>query len=166
MSQKKSNRTTVKGTNPSRRPAAPPARQPNLILLVGLAALVVIVAAVALLNRPDAAPASDAVAIPLEISVQEAAQRRDAGAFMLDVREPSEWEDFHMPDATLIPLSELPDRLAEVPTDQPVVVVCRSGNRSQLGRDILLEAGYKGVVSMAGGMKEWRDVGFPVVSGP
>jgi rhodanese-related sulfurtransferase len=46
------------------------------------------------------------------------------------------------------------------------VVVCNSGNRSQTGRDILLNAGFKNVSSMAGGMQEWRSDGLPVVSGP
>src|SRR3990172_2575611 len=77
------------------------------------------------------------------------AEKRDQGAFMLDVREPSEWEEFHMPGAPLIPLAELPDRLSEIPTDREIVVVCRSGNRSQTGRDILLDAGVKNVESMS-----------------
>jgi rhodanese-related sulfurtransferase len=45
------------------------------------------------------------------------------------------------------------------------VVVCRSGNRSQAGRDILLQAGFN-VTSMSGGLNEWRASGYPVVSGP
>ena len=85
---------------------------------------------------------------------------------MLDVREPDEWEDFHMPGATFIPLGELPDRLSEVPTNREIVVVCRSGNRSQEGRDILLKAGFTNVSSMAGGMNKWRSQGLPVESGP
>ena len=84
---------------------------------------------------------------------------------MLDVRGPDEWEDFHMPRATLIPLGELPGRLSEIPTDRDIVVVCRSGNRSQEGRDILLEAGFTNVSSMAGGMNKWRSQGLPTEGG-
>lgn len=101
-----------------------------------------------------------------EISVEEAAALREDGAFILDVRQPEEWAEYHVPGSTLIPLGELPDRLAEVPQDQTVVVVCRSGNRSQSGRDILLQAGYTQVTSMGGGLSTWRSLGYPTVSGP
>jgi rhodanese-related sulfurtransferase len=53
-----------------------------------------------------------------------------------------------------------------VPQDQKIVVVCRSGNRSQTGRDTLLRAGFMNVTSMAGGMNEWRGKNYPVVTGP
>ncbi len=101
-------------------------------------------------------------ALPRNVGVFEAAALRDAGAFVLDVREPYEWAEFHIPGATLIPLGTLGDRLSEVPRDKPIVVVCRSGNRSQTGRDILLRAGFAAVTSMDGGVRAWRDAGLPV----
>jgi rhodanese-related sulfurtransferase len=52
--------------------------------------------------------------------------------------------------------------LNEVPRDRQIVVVCRSGNRSQQGRDILLNAGFEQVTSMTGGLNEWRASGYPV----
>jgi rhodanese-related sulfurtransferase len=100
------------------------------------------------------------------VSVTEAAAMRDAGALVLDVREPDEWVAGHIPGAALIPLGELAARVAEVPRDRDVVVVCRSGNRSAQGRDILLGAGYTSVTSMAGGMNDWAGSGRPVVEGP
>ena len=103
---------------------------------------------------------------PLEISVEEAAAKRDAGAFILDVRQPEEWNEYHVPGSTLIPLGELASRVDELPHDQEIVVVCRSGNRSATGRDILLEAGFTQVTSMAGGLTEWKAAGYPTVSGP
>lgn len=103
---------------------------------------------------------------PLQISVAEAAAQRDAGAFILDVREPDEWEDFHVPGSTHIPLGQLAERTGELPRDQAIVVVCRSGNRSQQGRDILLEAGFAEVTSMRGGLNEWQSLGLPIVTGP
>lgn len=124
---------------------------------------VVVVAGIWLLTRPDA---SNTAGLPPEMSVDEAFELREAGAFMLDVREVSEWNEVHMPGATLIPLGELPNRLNEVPQDQQIVVVCRSGNRSQTGRDTLLRAGFTSVTSMAGGMNDWRGKGYPVVTGP
>jgi rhodanese-related sulfurtransferase len=104
-------------------------------------------------------------ALALEISVKEAHQLRDNGAFILDVREPQEWEAGHIPEATLIPLGELASRVDELPKDQDIVVVCRSGNRSASGRDILLKAGLSQVTSMAGGMNVWATMGYEIVTG-
>lgn len=106
--------------------------------------------------------AAEQTALPPNVSVGQAAALRDAGALMLDVREPFEWAEYHMPGAVLIPLGELPNRLSEVLRDRPIVVVCRSGNRSQAGRDILLRAGFAAVTSMDGGMRAWRNAGLPV----
>jgi len=112
-----------------------------------------------------AAPAS-ATGLAKEINAAKASELRDQGAFVLDVREPDEWAAGHIPGATLIPLGQLASRLAEVPQDQQVVVVCRSGNRSATGRDILLDAGFTEVTSMGGGMNTWISQGFETVTGP
>ncbi|CAG1014174.1 MAG: rhodanese-like domain-containing protein [Anaerolinea sp.] len=114
-------------------------------------------------NKTSSTPA--AVSLLPEISVAEAATLRQAGAFILDVREPSEWTEFHIPGATLIPLGELSSRVSELPKDKDIVVVCRSGNRSQSGRDILTQAGFTRVTSMSGGMNQWRSAGYETVTG-
>jgi rhodanese-related sulfurtransferase len=103
--------------------------------------------------------------VPAEISVTRAAQLRDQGAFILDVREPAEWAQAHIPGATLIPLGSLPGRLSEVPKNRQVVVVCRTGVRSAQGRDILLQAGFSKVTSMTGGMNAWQAQGLAVATG-
>ena len=103
--------------------------------------------------------------LPPDISVADAAKRRDRGAFILDVRETAEWVEVHIPGSTLILLGELPKRVGELPRDREVVVVCRSGNRSQKGRDILIKAGFRKVTNMQGGVKQWRSEGHPTVSG-
>ena len=56
-------------------------------------------------------------------------------------------------------------RLSEVPKDRQVVVYCRTGNRSAQGRDILKNAGYTLVTSMAGGITQWQAQGLPVITG-
>ena len=66
-------------------------------------------------RQPEAPAAASAPPLPLEVSVSEAAALRDSGAFILDVREPYEWEAGHIPGAALIPLGELTGRAAEVP---------------------------------------------------
>ena len=104
--------------------------------------------------------------LPLDITVEQAFQERENGALILDVRTESEWEEVHIPGSTRILLDDLPNRLNEVPEDTRIVVVCRSGNRSQIGRDTLLNAGFEEVTSMIGGVSQWRDLGYPVESGP
>jgi rhodanese-related sulfurtransferase len=96
------------------------------------------------------------------ISVADAHNLYQNGAFVLDVRTQEEWNEFHAPNTTLIPLDQLASRLNEVPRDRRIVVVCRSGNRSQQGRDILLNAGFEQVTSMAGGLNEWQASGYPI----
>ena len=105
------------------------------------------------------------ISLPAEISVVQAAEKRDQGAFILDVRQPEEWQQFHIPGATLIPLGELPNRLNEVPKDKQIVVVCRTGHRSAQGRDILLNAGFPMVTSMAGGVTQWQSQGLAIATG-
>ncbi|MBP7601789.1 MAG: rhodanese-like domain-containing protein [Thermoflexales bacterium] len=115
-----------------------------------------------------AAPSAGPVSLkPLasDISPEQARSMAASGAFILDVREPSEWEEFHVANTTLIPLGQLEKRLSEVPRDREVVVICRSGNRSTSGRDILAKAGFTSVTSMSGGLLSWRAKGFPTLSG-
>ena len=95
------------------------------------------------------------------VSTDEAYQMYQNGTFVLDVRTQAEWNDYHVPNTTLIPLDELPNRLSELPKDQEIVVICHSGNRSQKGRDILLNAGFN-ATSMTGGILAWYDKGYPV----
>jgi rhodanese-related sulfurtransferase len=135
----------------------------NIPLLWGLLALLILgIPAIWLSSRNATASNS----LPREISVQEAAAKRDAGAFILDVRQPDEWSQYHIEGAMLIPLGELASRVNELPRDQEIVVVCHSGNRSAKGRDILLNAGFIRVTSMAGGLIQWQGAGYPIVSGP
>ena len=100
-----------------------------------------------------------------EISVDQAYEEYQAGTFVLDVRTQEEWDEYHAPNTTLIPLDELPARLNELPKDKEIVVICRSGNRSQQGRDILLQAGFN-ATSMAGGLSEWYAKGYPIEGAP
>lgn len=104
-------------------------------------------------------------ALAREVSVDEAYKMAQSGAFVLDVRTQEEWDEYHATNATLIPLDQLPNRLSELPKDREILVVCRSGNRSQEGRDILLQAGFN-ATSMAGGLKEWYAKGYPIEGAP
>ena len=124
------------------------------------------VAIVALIVYLIAASTSGSAATAAsEISVDQAYEKYQSGTFLLDVRTQEEWDEYHAPNTTLIPLDELPSRLSELPKDQEIVVICRSGNRSQQGRDILLDAGFN-ASSMAGGLKEWYASGYPTEGQP
>lgn len=102
-----------------------------------------------------------------EISVAQAKSKYDAGALILDVREPEEFALLgHIPGATWIPLGQLARRARELPRDKEIVVVCRSGDRSAVGRDILKKSGFKKVTNMAQGLNAWKAAGYPTVSGP
>lgn len=129
-------------------------------LVLALVALVLIAAACA--PAPTPVPNSGWE----EITIEQAAARRDAGAFMLDVRTDEEWAELHIPGATHIPLDELENRLSEVPTGQQIVVYCRSGNRSQPAAETLVKAGYTDVSSVDGGINDWKAAGFPTQTGP
>ena len=109
--------------------------------------------------------AANSTSYPLTVSVSEAVAQQKGGAFILDVRSAAEWTDAHIAGATLIPLDQLPNRLNELPRDKVIIVVCHSGNRSAQGRDILRNAGFTQVTSMAGGMTQWQAQGYATVSG-
>ena len=127
-------------------------------------AVLVVVALVIYLILQMAGTSSNATAtnLPKEISVSEAYEKYKQGAFFIDVRTQEEWNEFHAPNTSLVPLDQLSARLNEIPKDREIVVVCRSGNRSQQGRDILLNAGFTNVTSMQGGLSDWRAAGYPI----
>ncbi len=99
-----------------------------------------------------------------EITATEAiAASTSGGGFLLDVREPDEWAAGHAEQATSIPMSQLAERLGEVPTDSRLLVVCRSGARSAKVTEALIGAGFD-AVNVAGGMHAWVASGGDLVS--
>jgi rhodanese-related sulfurtransferase len=98
-----------------------------------------------------------------EVSVNEAFEMLDGDAVLLDVREESEWVAGHAPMASLIPLSELPDHLDELPRDRVIVCSCRSGGRSLRAATFLQENGFD-AVNMTGGMLSWFAEDLPFES--
>lgn len=87
-----------------------------------------------------------------------------AGAYLLDVREPDEWSAGHPPGAHHVPMTQLPTRLAEVPKDGDVVVVCRVGARSAQVVAFLAANGWGNVRNLTGGLAAWAAAGKPLVS--
>lgn len=103
--------------------------------------------------------------MPAEVDIEELARVRDAGAIaLIDVRRPDEYEEFHVPGAVLIPLNELPDRVAELPEVSPLYIICRTGARSAIAAEFLAEQKIE-AINVAGGTLAWMKAGNDVVTG-
>jgi adenylyltransferase/sulfurtransferase len=92
--------------------------------------------------------------------VHAAVRRGDA--VLVDVREPWENEQMRIPGSMLIPLGEIPDRLAEIPEDRDVYVHCRAGGRSSRAVEYLREHGRPRATNVVGGIDAWKEAGLPV----
>jgi rhodanese-related sulfurtransferase len=84
-------------------------------------------------------------------------------AWLLDVREPQEWVAGHVPGARHIPLGQVSARTAEIPQDEAIYVICRSGARSARVAQALAGAGWQ-AVNVAGGMQDWAVAGRPMIA--
>jgi rhodanese-related sulfurtransferase len=81
---------------------------------------------------------------------------------LVDVRTPQEFEwDGRIAGSRLLPLQVLAQRVHELPKDQPIVCVCRSGNRSQVACEQLSAMGFEDLTNLAGGMMGWKSSGLP-----
>jgi molybdopterin/thiamine biosynthesis adenylyltransferase/rhodanese-related sulfurtransferase len=100
-----------------------------------------------------------------EIDVTQAREQLEGfdAPVLVDVRERNEWNQGHIPGAVLLPMGELEARIAEVAPDRshPVILYCASGNRSARAARTLEELGYEDAVSVAGGFREWAELGYP-----
>jgi rhodanese-related sulfurtransferase len=112
----------------------------------------------------DVVVSSRSEELPANLSVKRAAQLYSKGKVVIvDVRQDWEYEDVHVDDSILIPLDELSGRTDEIPTDQPVVILCRSGNRSSQALRQLENEGFDNVHNLVGGITAWEQQGYPVV---
>ncbi|HUG47393.1 MAG TPA: rhodanese-like domain-containing protein [Candidatus Limnocylindria bacterium] len=92
--------------------------------------------------------------------------KRGAGPpLVIDVRQRDEYERGHVPGALHIMAGELPQRLAELPRDRPLVTICAAGYRSGVAAGLLRQAGFEDVTSVAGGVPAWRAAGLPTERG-
>jgi adenylyltransferase/sulfurtransferase len=94
-----------------------------------------------------------------EMTPVDLKQRLDAGdkLFILDVREPNEYQINRIPGSTLIPLGELPRRYQELPRDREIVAQCKMGGRSAKAMEFLRSVGFTQVKNLRGGILEWID---------
>ena len=115
-----------------------------------------------------AATATFAAAGTLQaVDVKQGAVLQSRGALLLDVRESDEYAQGHAPGSTLIPLGQLQHRLQEIDgyQNKPIVLICRSGRRSEQALKLLERAGFSAAVNVEGGMIAWQKAGLKVISG-
>lgn len=97
-----------------------------------------------------------------EVTVNEASDAVARGAVLIDVREPREHAAQRIPGARLIPLGEVPDRIAEIPAEGDVYVHCKVGARSARAVEFLRSRGRTNAVNVGGGIDAWAAAGLPV----
>jgi rhodanese-related sulfurtransferase len=100
-----------------------------------------------------------------EVDVSQIPADSDHPPYILDIREDDEWDAGHIDGAQHIPMMEVPGRLAEIPTDEQVLVICRSGSRSLRVVGFLLNQGFD-AVNVAGGMQVWNALQRPMTGPP
>ena len=95
--------------------------------------------------------------VPLEISVEEYDRMRRDGVrhTLLDVREPKEFANSALSGSLDIPMNEVPARIGDLPREEPLVVLCRTGNRSGKVVAWLRHQGYDNATNLAGGINAW-----------
>ncbi len=74
---------------------------------------------------------------------------------LLDVREPGEYQYARIENSVLIPLNQIPQRLAELDPHQETVVICHHGIRSQMAAQFLVKSGFKNIANLIGGIDAW-----------
>jgi glyoxylase-like metal-dependent hydrolase (beta-lactamase superfamily II)/rhodanese-related sulfurtransferase len=105
------------------------------------------------------------VSLPVpEVGVEEL-ESRPPEAGLLDVREPEEYAHGHVPGAVNLPQADLATRLAEVPRERLVYLICQGGFRSLRAAQFLRQRGFEDVVSVKGGTEAWRAAGKPLAQG-
>jgi len=87
------------------------------------------------------------------------------GTIVVDVREPEEYEQGHVPGAINLPQADLASRLDELPRDCPLILICRSGARSLWAAQFLRQVGFEQVANVQGGTEAWRVAGKPLAFG-
>lgn len=136
-----------------------PRRTSRLPYLLGVAGIAAVALVFAVSTLGAQAPGDASLST---VDVRELQQALGDDVTLVDVREPHEYEAGHIEDALLMPLANVVALAADLPKDQPVYVVCRSGNRSLQASNALIDAGFQDVRNVDGGMIAWEAAGFDV----
>jgi rhodanese-related sulfurtransferase len=100
------------------------------------------------------------------LDVNEARERQEQGALLIDVRDREEWQTGHAPGAHHVPLVELPPHLERIPPDREVLFICQSGMRSARAVSQARSRGLQHSANVRGGMAAWEKAGLPVTRAP
>ena len=92
---------------------------------------------------------------PLSVTELNQKRQQNQALFLLDVREPNEYQYAHIADSVLIPLRQIPNLLTDLNLDDEIVVVCHHGMRSQQAAQYLVQQGFKNVSNLTGGIDAW-----------
>lgn len=95
--------------------------------------------------------------------VYQAHQKQSPELVFLDVREPDEWASGVIPGAQKISLNQVSAHLSQLDPDKQHILICRSGNRSQMAAKMMERAGFQKLVNFQGGMMAWHRAGYPTV---
>lgn len=100
----------------------------------------------------------------VRLTLDEAKPRIDSGEFrVIDVREIGEWNSGHIDNAELIPLNSLLRDQSKIVGSNKILFVCEVGGRSAVASEMAAAVGIEEVYNLEGGMKVWRDAGFPTI---
>lgn len=101
------------------------------------------------------------------VDVQQAAEMQgdDGGALIIDVREPNEYNQVRARGAVLLPMGRLNNRVKDLPRDRELLLMCRTGGRSQNATQFLQAQGFENVSNVTGGIMAWYKAGLPTSSG-
>ena len=92
-------------------------------------------------------------------------QGDDGGALIIDVRERNEYTQVRAKGAVLLPLGSLNSRVRDLPRDRELLMMCRTGGRSQNATQFLQAHGFENVTNVGGGVVAWLKAGLPTTSG-
>lgn len=167
---------TTKSQNKSKKAEAQATQKRNMMVSVVAAALAIVGVAILLLSNNGGtrsevtvdAETGEIIALspglisPVEYQSFFVNNENSEDHFLLDVRTPEEFAQGHIAGAVNIPVQVLDQYLSEIPTDQPIVLYCRSGNRSNQAMRILQGAGYTDIYDIDGGTIAWAGQNLPL----
>lgn len=130
---------------------------PRIVALVLVVLAALALAAAVAWSRAVTAPGLS------NVDVRDLHAAAASGALVLDVREPHEYAGGHVAGSLSVPLATVASRAAEFDAAAPVYVFCRSGNRSLAAARTLIDAGFRDVRNVEGGIIAWQAAGLPVV---
>lgn len=138
-------------------------RSPNWRTIIILAVLTVILGSIAWISANNLESQAPTIAQSQLINPDSYAERFGSGVAhaLIDVRTPEEFNSGHIPGSLNINVETLADRLDEIPRDVPVVLYCRTGSRSAMAAQILVNAGFEAVYDL-GGIQTWVAEGYPI----